>query len=100
MKFGVLYQQTAHNACSPIRVIEQTTGRAVGWINRYLDVFAVQVTIDPADRSAGGLLDNTNRTTCVVGGLLVEHTELHGRAASSRDWNCPRLPPWTKKEFG
>ena len=37
MKFCVLYQQTAHNAQSPIRVIEQTTGRAVGWINRYLD---------------------------------------------------------------
>src|SRR5437867_2882601 len=27
----------AHNAQSPIRVVEQTTGRAVGWINRYLD---------------------------------------------------------------
>ena len=37
MKFRVLYQQTAHNAQSPIRVVEQTTGRAVGWINRYLD---------------------------------------------------------------
>ncbi len=37
MKFCVLYQQTADNAQSPIRVVEQTTGRAVGWINRYLD---------------------------------------------------------------
>src|SRR5215831_6792428 len=37
---------------------------------------------------------------CVVRSLLVEHTELHRRAASSRDWNCPRLPPWTKNEFG
>src|SRR3989442_1631693 len=37
MKFCVLYQQTAHNSQSPIRVVEQTTGRAVGWINRYLD---------------------------------------------------------------
>src|SRR2546422_5029245 len=38
MKFRVLYQQTAHNVQSPIRVVEQTTGgRAVGWINRYLD---------------------------------------------------------------
>src|SRR2546427_2896559 len=37
MKFCVLCQQTAHNAQSPIRVVEQTTGRAVCWINRYLD---------------------------------------------------------------
>jgi integrase/recombinase XerD len=37
MKFRVLYQQTTDNAQSPIRVVEQTTGRPVGWINRYLD---------------------------------------------------------------
>jgi integrase len=37
MKFCVLDQQTAHNAHSPFRVVEQTTGREVGWINRYLD---------------------------------------------------------------
>ncbi len=37
MKFRVLYQQIAHNAQSPIRVVEQTTGCAVGWVNRYLD---------------------------------------------------------------
>src|ERR1700686_2319636 len=37
MKFCVLYQQTSHTAQSPVRVIEQTTGRGVGWINRYLD---------------------------------------------------------------
>jgi len=37
MKFRVIYQQTCPNAHSPIRVVEQTTGRGVGWINRYLD---------------------------------------------------------------
>ena len=37
MKFHVIYQQTSPNAQSPIRVVEQTTGREVGWINRYLD---------------------------------------------------------------
>ena len=37
MKFCVIYQQTSHNAQSPVRVVEQTTGREVGWINRYLD---------------------------------------------------------------
>jgi integrase/recombinase XerD len=37
MKFHVIYQQTSATAHSPIRVVEQTTGREVGWINRYLD---------------------------------------------------------------
>ena len=37
MKFCVLYQQTAHNAQSPIRVVDQTTGHDVVWVNRYLD---------------------------------------------------------------
>ena len=37
MKFCVIHQQTSHNAHSPVRVIEQTTGQGVGWINRYLD---------------------------------------------------------------
>src|ERR1700732_945257 len=37
MKFCVHYQQTSHNAQSPVRVVEQSTGREVGWINRYLD---------------------------------------------------------------
>ena len=37
MKFRVIYQQPALNAQSPVRVVEQTTGREVGWINRYLD---------------------------------------------------------------
>src|SRR5258708_3633005 len=33
MKFCVHYQQTSHNAQSPVRVVEQTTGRGIGWIN-------------------------------------------------------------------
>jgi integrase len=33
----VVYQQTSHNAQSPVRVVEQTTNREIGWINRYLD---------------------------------------------------------------
>src|SRR5262250_1396723 len=37
MKFRIIYQQSSNNAQSPIRVIEQTRGREVGWINRYLD---------------------------------------------------------------
>ena len=37
MKFHVIYQPTSQNAQSPVRVIEQTTGQEVGWVNRYLD---------------------------------------------------------------
>src|SRR5260370_3201724 len=37
MKFSVIHQQTSHNAQSPMRVVEQTTDRGIGWINRYLD---------------------------------------------------------------
>ncbi|MGB7844056.1 MAG: tyrosine-type recombinase/integrase [Candidatus Acidiferrum sp.] len=37
MKFRLIHRQTSHNAQSPVGVIEQATGREVGWINRYLD---------------------------------------------------------------
>src|SRR5438552_2645243 len=37
MKFRLIHQQTSNNAQSPVRVVEQTTGREVAWINRYLD---------------------------------------------------------------
>jgi integrase len=37
MKFRVIYPPTSNNAQSPVRVVEQSTGRGVGWINRYLD---------------------------------------------------------------
>src|SRR5579864_4964265 len=37
MKFRVVDLQTSQNSKSPARVIEQSTGREVGWVNRYLD---------------------------------------------------------------
>lgn len=37
MKFQVIRQQNSRGAHSPFRVVEQTTGREVGWVNRYLD---------------------------------------------------------------
>jgi integrase/recombinase XerD len=37
MKFRLICQSTSNNAQSPVRVIEQTTGQEVGWINHYLD---------------------------------------------------------------
>ena len=37
MKFRVLDLRTSDGGRSPVRVVEQTTDREVGWINRYLD---------------------------------------------------------------
>ena len=37
MKFHVVCQSASSHAQSPYRVVEQTTGREIGWINRYLD---------------------------------------------------------------
>ena len=37
MKFCLIHQPASHSAQSPVRVVEQSTGREVGWINRYLD---------------------------------------------------------------
>ncbi len=37
MKFRVIRQLASSGAHSPMRVIEQDTGREVAWINRYLD---------------------------------------------------------------
>ena len=37
MKFHVIYQPASNHAYSPVRVVEQNTGREIGWINRYLD---------------------------------------------------------------
>jgi integrase/recombinase XerD len=37
VKFHVIEEPTSNRAQSPVRVVEQKTGREVGWINRYLD---------------------------------------------------------------
>jgi integrase len=37
MKFCLIHQPISPSAQSPVRVVEQSTGREVGWINRYLD---------------------------------------------------------------
>src|ERR1039458_9933343 len=71
-----------------------------GAVRHAAEAFAIQETIDPIDLAAGCLLDDAERASCVVGGGLVNDTELHGRAASSRDWNWCASPPWTKKLFG
>ncbi|HTF70211.1 MAG TPA: tyrosine-type recombinase/integrase, partial [Edaphobacter sp.] len=37
MKFQAIYSLTSNTAQSPVRIVEQITGREIGWINRYLD---------------------------------------------------------------
>ncbi len=38
MKFRIVHQPHTHPAQSPFRVVEQSTGSEVDWVNRYLDV--------------------------------------------------------------
>src|ERR1035437_8091326 len=64
------------------------------------EAFEIQIAIDPIDLAARGLLDDAERAACVIGGRLVNDTEFHGRAASSRDWNCRASPPCMKKLLG
>ena len=83
MKFRVLYQQADHNAQSPIRVVEQTTGRAVDWINRYLDREYVRRLANTTLRSyAHSLLhfvrwwESVHHTGDIAEGDLTESTLL------------------------
>src|SRR5450432_1031295 len=64
------------------------------------EAFEIQIAIDPFDLAAGGLLDDAKRAACVIGGRLVNDAELHGRAASSSDWNWCASPPCKKKLLG
>jgi len=67
------------NTLPPADKMQQVVSvSAQGGVRQAANIFAVQVTIDPANSLAGGLLDDTNRTMCVVGGLLVDYAELHG----------------------
>ncbi len=100
MKFRVLYQQADHNAQSPIRVVEQTTGRAVDWINRYLDREYVRRLANTTLRSyAHSLLhfvrwwESVHHTGDIAEGDLTESTLLdYLRFQSSQQ---PRPSPFT-----
>jgi hypothetical protein len=62
MKFRATYQKTSNGAQSPVRVVEQMTGREVGWINRYLDREYVRRLADRSLRIyAHNLLHFVNR---------------------------------------
>src|SRR5947209_1413982 len=83
MKFRVIYQQASHNAQSPVRIVEQTTGREIGWINRYLDREYVRRLADTTLRiGAYNLLhfvrwwESIHHTGDVLEGDLTESTLL------------------------
>src|SRR5207244_4033831 len=60
------------NTLPPANKVQQVVSAdAQGGVRQTANIFAIQVTIDPADSPAGGLLDDTNRTLCVMGALLV-----------------------------
>ena len=83
MKFHVIRPQTLNPAQSPIRVVEQATGREVGWVNRYLDREYVRRVADTTLRTyAHNLLhfvrwwESLHHTGDVVEGDLTESTLL------------------------
>jgi integrase/recombinase XerD len=83
MKFCVIHQQTSHNAHSPMRVVEQTTDRGIGWVNRYLDREYVRRIADTTLRTyAHNLLhfvrwwESVHHTSDIVEGDLTESTLL------------------------
>jgi len=83
MKFHLIYRQLANNAQSPIRVVEQTTGREVGWINRYLDREYVRRLANTSLRAYGynllhfvGWWESVHHTGDIRKGDLTESTLL------------------------
>src|SRR3989442_4084752 len=99
MKFRLIYQ-TSPNARSPIHIIEPTSGREVGWINRYLDREYVRRLADTTLRTyAHNLLhfvrwwESVHHTSDIVESDLTESTLLeYVRFQSSQQ---PRPSPST-----
>ena len=53
MKFQLICKPSNHGAHSPFRVVEQDTGREVGWVNRFLDRQFVRRVADTSLRIYG-----------------------------------------------
>jgi integrase/recombinase XerD len=83
MKFRVVHQPTANHARSAFRVVEQTTGREVEWVNRYLDLECLRRVADLTLRSyAQHLLhfirwwESVHHTDAIAEDSLTESTLL------------------------
>ena len=97
MKFHVIYPQTPNPAQSPIRLVEQATGREVGWVNRYLDHEYVRRVADTTLRiCAYNLLhfvrwwESLHHSGDVVEGDLTESTLL-----DYVKFQCSHQPPFS-----
>ena len=51
MTFRVLHEHSANKTRYPYRVVAKTTGREIGWINRYLDYETMRRLTDNTLRS-------------------------------------------------
>src|SRR5277367_4989954 len=83
MKFRVVHQPTANAARSAFRVVEQTTGCEVDWVNRYLDYECIRRVAHLTLRSyAQHLLhfvrwwESVHHTDVIVEAALTESTLL------------------------
>jgi hypothetical protein len=48
-----------------------------GEMGHAAEAFVIQITIDPIDFAAGGLLDEAERAACGIGGGLMNDPEFH-----------------------
>src|SRR5947209_7221063 len=99
MKFRVVHQPTANHARSAFRVVEQTTGREVEWINRYLDLECLRRVADLTLRSyAQHLLhflrwwESVHHTDAIAEDALTESTLLCWTTCDSSPANNPSSP--------
>jgi len=83
MKFRVIHQPATNHARSAFRVVEQTTCREVGWVNRFLDRECIRRVADATLRSyAHHLLyflrwwESIHHTSEIDQGLITESTLL------------------------
>ena len=100
MKFRVIRQPASSGAHSPMRVIEQDTGREVAWINRYLDREHVRRLADKSLYSyAHSLLhfvrwwESVHHTGDISQQDLTESTLLDYLRFQSSLATAPPLPP-------
>ena len=74
------------NPLPPPKKVQQFVRiRSQGGVGQAAEHFVVEVLVDPVNLTTGGLFDNAIRTSHMIVGRLMDHTEGHHRAASSSD---------------
>jgi hypothetical protein len=76
------------NALPPAHEVQQAVRIAIeAFVGKSPDILPVQIAVDPADLSTRVLLHYAKGAVCPRRSLDRNHAELHGCAASRRDWN-------------